>query len=53
VDPSVENHPAARLLSRRHLLQGAVAAAFSLGALSCSRDAGNEGDEPLIVGACP
>ena len=38
------------LLNRRQLLQGALAASLSLGALGCSREAG---DGPLVVGGLP
>jgi NitT/TauT family transport system substrate-binding protein len=45
-----ENRETANLLNRRQLLQGAMAAAFSLGALACSRE---KEDEPLLVGGLP
>ena len=48
-----ENHESAPLLSRRQLLQGALAAAFSVGAVACSREEGQKGDKPLIVGGLP
>jgi len=47
---NAENHETAHPLNRRQLLQGALAAAFSFGALSCSRD---EEDKPLSVGGLP
>jgi len=47
---NAENPKTAHHLSRRQLLQGAVATAFSFGALACSR--GKEG-EPLQVGGLP
>jgi NitT/TauT family transport system substrate-binding protein len=49
---NAESHETAHLLSRRQLLRGAVASAFSLGALSCS--SAKEGQaEPLQVGGLP
>ncbi len=45
-----ENHDASSLLTRRQLLQGAVATALSLGALSCS---GEKEGGPLRVGGLP
>ena len=45
-----QNPETAALLSRRQLLQGAVAAALSFGALSCS---GGKKDGPLLVGGLP
>jgi len=47
---NAENHETEHLLSRRRLLQGALAAAFSFSALSCSRDTE---DKPLTVGGLP
>jgi NitT/TauT family transport system substrate-binding protein len=49
---NAENGEAAHLLNRRQLLQGAVASAFSLGALACG--GAKEGNaEPLLVGGLP
>jgi len=50
VDTDDEESEAVHLLSRRKLLQGAVAATLSLGALSCSR---RRGAGPLLVGGLP
>lgn len=44
------NHETELRLNRRQLMQGAVAAAFSLSALACSRE---QGDAPLVVGGLP
>ncbi len=49
---NADSDETAHLLSRRRLLQGAVATAFSLGALACS--SAKEGqDAPLHVGGLP
>jgi NitT/TauT family transport system substrate-binding protein len=47
---SADGHETACLLSRRQLLQAAVAAALPLGMLSCS---GERKDGPLLVGGLP
>ena len=48
--PDAGNLDAALRLSRRQVLQGAVATAVSLGAYGCSRE---QGDRPLQVGGLP
>jgi NitT/TauT family transport system substrate-binding protein len=50
VEPTAGNHETAPLLNRRQLLQGALAAALSLGTVSCSR---GRQDEPFEVGGLP
>jgi len=47
---NAENHETTPLLNRRQLLQGALAAAFSLGTFACARD---QTDQPLSVGGLP
>ena len=50
MEPNAGDHESAPLLNRRQLLQGALAAALSLGTLSCSR---GKPDEPFEVGGLP
>jgi NitT/TauT family transport system substrate-binding protein len=51
VDGDARNLEARLRLSRRQVLQGAVATAVSLGAFGCGRE--EQGDRPLLVGGLP